>query len=121
MKNIKMLLVVLCSTLLLVSCNYTRIGGHSWVGNTMSGKFDYCNGNYSKSVDVKEGETVSVTVELNVEEGEMYVVIDDKDGNQLFTTDENDTFEFTADSDTKLKATLCAEKAGGSYKISFNK
>lgn len=121
MKSIKLCIVLLCSTLLLASCNFTRIGGHSRTGNSLSGKFDYCNGEYSKSVEVDKGETVNATVELNVEKGVMYVDILDENDNIIFTTDVSNTFEFTADTDTKLTATMHADKAGGSYKISFEK
>lgn len=124
MKMIKMFLVLLCSVMLLVSCdnmNYTRIGGHSETLNSMKGKFDYFSGTNSKSTKVKEGEIVNVIVELNVEEGEMYVTVQDSDDNELFRTDVSDNFEFAADSDTKIKATVHAKKAGGSYKVEFEK
>lgn len=87
----------------------------------MSGKFDYFSGDENKSIKLKKGEAVSVIVELNVVEGEMYVTVEDNNGNELFNTDKSDTFEFTADEDTKITANLNAEKAGGSYRISFEK
>lgn len=121
MKNSKVFLVLLCSALFLTSCNYTRVGGHSRVGNTLSGRFDYCNGDYSKSINLEQGETVSVGIEINLEAGDMYVTVNDDSGNELFNTTTSDTFEFTADSDTKITATLHADKAGGSYQISFKK
>lgn len=127
MKNTKVFLVLVCITLFLSSCgsmhfgNFTGIGWHNENLNSASGKFNYFSGKKDKSMKVKEGESVNVVIELNTEKGEMYVVVEDSEKNELFETTTSDTFEYTADSDTKLKATVHAKKAGGSYDISFEK
>lgn len=51
----------------------------------------------------------------------MCVVVQDSDVNKLFKIEENEKFEFTANGDTKINATVYAEKAGDSYIVSFDK
>lgn len=126
MKGIKVFLVLVLSLSFLTSCDlsnieFTRIGWHDNIGNEMWGKFDYFNGDRSKKIKVKKDETVNIVIDLTVNKGEMYVVIEDNNGNELFRTDKSDTFEYTADSDVKIKEIVYAKGANGSYKISVEK
>lgn len=120
-KIFKNFLILLLSLSFLSSCDFTRIGWHSNAGNSMSGKFDYFNGDRTKKIKVKKDETVNIIIDLTVKKGEIDVLIEDKDGNEIFRTDKSDTFEYTANSDTKVKSTVVAKKASGGYKVSFIK
>lgn len=114
MKSIKLCIVILCSTLLLASCN-------TQYNTSLYDDVYYMNGVNSKSVEVNEGETINVTVELSVRKGEMYVDISDGYDNVIYTTDVSNTFEFTAEHDTILIANVNATKASGRYKVTFEK
>lgn len=127
MKKVRVVLVILCITLFLSSCgsmhltNFTFIGWHNESLNSASGGFNYFIGQKDKSMKVSEGESVNVIIELEVNKGEMYATVVDSDGNELFITTTSDTFTYTADNDTVLTATVHAQKAGGGYKINFEK
>lgn len=91
------------------------------MNNYMSAKFYYLDGVESKVQKVKKDETINVDIKLNVTKGEVYITLEDEDDNEIFKTYTSDTFEFTAESDTMIKATVHAEKASGSYKVTFEK
>jgi len=116
--------LLLCA--LLTGCvsyfsNGSFSGSYSQSGTKVKANFSSMNGERGATIPLKQGDKISITYDLACEDGALTLTFETKDGTVLFTASELSGVEvITADADQRYTLRIKAEKAKGSYDVSWS-
>ena len=120
------MLTVLLTIITLTGCTSffsigTSVGlSGSQHGTIMNARFTSFNGARGARFKLDQGDTIRLNYSLVCEEGSMTLTFEDRDGNILFTNSEMSGVEdITVSSSQKYTIRLTADKAKGSYDLSW--
>ncbi len=124
MRTTRVLLVIMLAGLLLAGCAQegrvsVRLSAGAEV--TISASYPRHFETRVQGLVLEQGETVSVSYQLQVDSGTLELFIDDPDENEIwqqcFTEDTQDVFTFTAQVDGCYLVRIDQEEASGSYEL----
>ena len=124
MKKYLILLLVL-PVFLLTSCSTTKIG---WVemnyGNDFEASYQLFDGEERERIQLDAGDTISLSYELNVEDGALTIQFVDPDGDtvweETFLEDEENVFDFTAEASGRYSLVVAGDNAEGSFDLTWD-
>lgn len=124
MKKYLILLLVL-PVFLLTSCSTTKIG---WVemnyGNDFEASYQLFDGEERERIQLDAGDTISLSYELNVEDGALTIQFVDPDGDtvweETFLEDEENVFDFTAEASGRYSLVVAGDTAEGSFDLTWD-
>ncbi len=123
MKKI-ILFISLITIALLTSCTTRKIG---WVetnfGSTFKASYQFFDGRATDTIKLNEGETLSLSYDLRVEDGALTLQLENPDGDILWeeTFQENDkaTVDFISEADGRVRLMVFGEETQGEFNFTW--
>lgn len=115
------LFVILLMFAVLAGCSggsrVITVGDIDITENSMQGKYSSFTGNYYKNVKLEEGDTLTVTLSVHTEKGELTAEVLGSDGNQIAVVEPGETVIIQDPGKYKLQAK--GKKHKGNFTLSW--
>lgn len=123
-KKVISIITVIIGVIFISGCSSNVKVGYigSNTNNKMTGAFKYFNGTESNKEKFNAGDEVTITYSFELEEGELKLVVEDKDGNEVVSESDNSgevTFEVSKTE--RYVISVIGTKAKGNFDIAWNK
>jgi hypothetical protein len=119
-----LILLLLLPVFLLTSCSSTKVG---WIemnyGSDFEASYQLFDGEERERIRLDAGDTISLSYELEVEDGALTIQFLDPDGDavweETFLEDEENVFDFTAEASGRYSLIVAGDNAEGSFDFSW--